>query len=296
MRGILFNIQRFSIHDGPGIRTTVFLKGCPLRCPWCHNPEGLSPLPQISFNPDKCIGCGGCAVCPGGCHQFDPAHRFSRENCLACGKCAAVCPTGALEVAGKRMTVDEVMERLLRDRPFYEESGGGVTLSGGEPLAQPEFALALAERIRGEKLHLCVETSGGGPREALLALAGLTNLLLFDYKCAFPLYQRIVGYDGEVIRQNLLAADRVTDIRLRCPVIPGVNDNPSHFSSLAETANLLTRCVGIDLQPYHSLGLSKRRRYGMEALYTREELADSALLESCSAFLRGKVSVPVVVQ
>ena len=162
MQGIVFQIQRFSLYDGPGIRTVVFLKGCPLRCIWCHNPEGICTEPQIMYNPAQCIGCGTCAgVCPQGCHLMrSGGHLFARDQCISCGKCAEACFSRALSVVGKRMSADEVMEEVLRDLPFYRESGGGLTLSGGEPFMQPGFALALLKSAKEHGIFTCVETSG----------------------------------------------------------------------------------------------------------------------------------------
>jgi len=161
-QGLVFDLQRFAIHDGPGIRTLVFLKGCPLRCVWCANPEGQTPLPEIMFHAQLCAGCGACVEgCPDQLHALTPeGHVFAREQCRACGACAEACPTQALELSGRPMTAEEVLKVVLRDAPFYRRSGGGITLSGGEPLLQPEFARELLSRARQHGLHTAVETTG----------------------------------------------------------------------------------------------------------------------------------------
>jgi len=184
MTGMIFDIQKFSIHDGPGIRTTVFLKGCPLRCLWCHNPEGVSPHRQVSFTPDRCIGCGYCFQhCPRGLHKMvDEKHVLEREGCAVCGKCAEACYAEALEVIGREASVEEVVEEVLRDKPFYETSGGGMTLSGGEPLLQIDFTEALLKRAKELGLHCCVETSGFGAFENLARIAPCVDLFLYDVK------------------------------------------------------------------------------------------------------------------
>ena len=208
MTGCVFNIQKFSIHDGPGIRTTVFLKGCPLRCLWCHNPEGLEPSPEIEFEPSKCIGCGACvSACPAGCQTMDEAGRgFDRSRCDRCGKCADVCLTGSLKRVGRRMTVGEVMAKVLDDRLFYETSGGGMTLSGGEPFFQPDFALALLEAAKKEGLHTALETSGFCSRAVLIKAVPLTDLFLFDYKATGDeLHKRLTGVLQAPILENLRA-------------------------------------------------------------------------------------------
>jgi len=182
-KGKVFNIQRFSIHDGPGIRTNVFLKGCPLRCLWCHNPEGLSRESDIEFIPKKCIGCGRCGVCPNDCHKFnDGLHYYDRSNCIKCGTCISHCVTEALQIAGKDYTVDEVMKEVESDAMFYEESGGGMTLSGGEPLFQSEFATELLRTAKERGIHTAIETCGFYSEDVLRKAIPYIDIFLFDYK------------------------------------------------------------------------------------------------------------------
>ena len=182
--GMVFDIQRFSIHDGPGIRTTVFLKGCPLRCRWCHNPEGIPPEPMLSFTPSRCVGCGRCLeACPRKAHQNRGGeHTLDRSLCQVCGRCAEACCSGALEIVGKRMSVEEVLREVLSDRAFYETSGGGMTLSGGEPLLQGDFCEALLGEAKRQGLHCCVETSGLATWELIDRLRPLVDLWLYDLK------------------------------------------------------------------------------------------------------------------
>ena len=267
--GIVTNIQKFSIQDGPGIRTTVFLKGCPLRCLWCHNPEGLRAYPEIAFRPQQCILCGRCAdVCPNGCHVFDPAdaahpHHFERENCVRCGRCAEVC-VGALEVMGKEMTVDEVLEKVLQDKVFYEHSGGGMTLSGGEPMFQFPFALALARQAKEEGLHVCIETSGEAPAAAYAAIMPYIDIFLWDYKETDPaLHKKFTGHDNARILDNQMRLGKAgAQMVLRCPIIPGCNDRPDHFAGIARTAQANPGVTEVHVEPYHPLGKSKAESLG----------------------------------
>jgi pyruvate formate lyase activating enzyme len=266
--GWIFDLQRFSIHDGPGIRTTVFLKGCPLRCRWCHNPEGVSPRPQLSFMPDRCIGCGRCLkVCPQGAHQVaEGRHWLLREKCLVCGACAAECHAKALEIVGRQVTVREVLDEVLRDRPVYETSHGGMTLSGGEPTMQIEFAEALLREAKGQGLHTCIETSGASEWERLERLRPWVDLWLFDWKETDPARHReLTGVSNERIAGNLRRLDGAgAAIVLRCPIVPGLNDRDDHFAGIARLAGELRHVLGVELTPYHRLGEGKLKRFGLE--------------------------------
>lgn len=297
MEGVIFNIQRFSVQDGPGIRTTVFFKGCPLRCRWCHNPESQHTAREIAYHTDKCIGCGACgAVCPSGAHRFEEGrHVFLRERCTACGRCAEVCCAQALEAIGRRAPVEEVLREVLADKEFYAQSGGGMTLSGGEPLAQPEFATALARAAKEAGVSVCVETCGYADPAILLRLAEFTDIFLFDYKLTDPeKHKAFTGVSNEKILSNLEELDRngVQTI-LRCPMIPEVNLEDSHFEGIARQANRLQHCLGIDLEPYHPLGISKSEQLGRQAAYQRKEFLNRDDLLPAAETLRRSVSIPV---
>jgi glycyl-radical enzyme activating protein len=263
--GIVFNVQRFCVHDGPGIRTAVFLKGCPLRCAWCHNPEGLSPRKQLMLDTAKCTHCGACAaVCErhtvrGGVHTID------RASCAACGTCTKACPNDALAVAGKEMSVSEIMNVVLRDAPFYAESGGGLTLTGGEPTLQGGFALALARDARREGIHVAVETCGFAKPEVLAALAETVDLFLYDIKeTDSARHLAYTGQGNELILENLRMLDSAgAKIILRCPIIPSFNDRREHYEGIARLANGLRNVQEIEIEPYHPLGLSKAEKLGM---------------------------------
>jgi len=266
--GTIFDIQRSSLHDGPGIRTTVFMKGCPLRCAWCHNPEGLTASPLLSFLPEKCIGCGRCLpVCrPQGHRITEGRHELDRSKCVACGLCARECYAGALEMIGRDVTVDDVLEIVLRDRFFYESSGGGLTLSGGEPLLQAAFCKALLQQAKQVGLHTCVETCGQYSYDRLEAVAPYVDLFLYDWKESDTArHLASCGAGNERILANLRALDGDgRRIRLRCPIIPGFNDRPDHFEGIAGLARSLHNLEGVELLPYHPLGVSKLRRFGLD--------------------------------
>lgn len=252
--GLVFDIMRFALHDGPGIRTTVFLKGCPLRCDWCHNPESQSPGPSLLFFEERCRGCGDCAsVCPHGLTE-----------CEACGRCAEVCLTGARRRAGRATSVAEVLAEVERDRIFYDESGGGMTLSGGEPLAQPLFAEALLGACRARRIHTALDTCGMASAGTLLRVAAQADLVLYDVKLVDDaLHRRHTGASNQLILDNLrVLAETGRPVVVRYPLIPGVNDGEAALSDLAGLLAALGLCR-LDLLPYHPNGIDKYRRLGL---------------------------------
>jgi pyruvate formate lyase activating enzyme len=263
--GVVFNIQRASFHDGPGVRTTVFLKGCPLSCPWCHNPEGMSPLAEVLTSPERCISCGSCSdACPRPAGPLPAGSRLGDDGCRACRACADACPVGARQVAGHEWTVSELLAELRRDRPVHETSGGGVTFSGGEPLAQGEFLCACLDACRHEGIPTAVDTCGLASRELVLAAAGRTDLLLWDVKHTDEARHReLVGAPLAPILANLAASAGVgVPIWLRVPVIPGLNDEPENLRAVAALAVATPNVRRVSLLPYHRTGAGKLARLG----------------------------------
>ncbi len=236
--GYVCNIQRFSVHDGPGIRTTVFLKGCTLRCFWCHNPESIRPKPEVQFFPSRCIGCAACVeVCSEGAQAFDEngIRVFDREKCVACGKCVGLCYAEALVFTAKAMTAEAVVEEVLRDRAFYENSGGGVTLSGGEPALQVEFSREILERCRAAGVPTAIETAANVPWESLEALLPFTDLVMMDIKhMDSAKHHDAVGAPNTLLLENAhRLAETDKPILFRIPVIPTVNDTPEEVDDIA---------------------------------------------------------------
>ncbi len=264
--GFITDIQRFSVDDGPGIRTTVFMKGCPLRCLWCHNPECISPKVQLCYVESACVRCGACEkVCPVGAHRVtEEYHQVDFEKCIACGACVKACAYDALSLSGKTVTVEEVMAEVMKDRLYYETSGGGITVSGGEPLMQAEFTLALLEAAKDKGLHTCLETCGYVEEKALKEAAKLTDVFLYDYKVTDPAaHQALTGAGNRRILANLdMLVHLGAFIILRCPIIPGCNDEASHYDGIIA---LLTKYPSIpraELMAYHRMGAAKYRQLG----------------------------------
>ena len=272
MLGTVFNIQRFSIHDGPGIRTNVFLKGCPLNCLWCHNPEGLSKAPQVKYSPEKCIGCGDCVrVCEPKGHQLteEGIHTLDFSKCIGCLECSRVCVAGAMESYGETKSVEEIIDVVMRDTAYYKTSGGGLTLSGGEPLYQGEFAVEILKAAKEKGLHTAVETCGMVSGDTIKAAAEYVDLFLYDYKITGEeKHKEMTGASQKQILANLELLDAMgKDIILRCPIIPGINDDDIHYHGIAEVANKYKNIKEINIMPYHTLGNAKRVKLGMDIKY-----------------------------
>ena len=265
--GTVFNVQRASFHDGPGIRTTVFLKGCPLRCPWCHNPEGVAAAPEVLVSEVRCLRCGSCIeACPRPGGPLPAGSELGLAGCLACGSCAQACPSGAREIAGRTWTVGEVLAEVQRDWVTYEESGGGVTFSGGEPLAQTEFLLGCLDACRQAGLHTAVDTCGFADRTVVTEVAERADLLLWDLKVLDSCrHLALTGAPLEPILENLAVAARSgVPIWLRIPVIPGVNDDEETMRAAARLAATTPSVQRVSLLQYHRTASGKRLRLGRE--------------------------------
>ncbi|MDY6912904.1 MAG: glycyl-radical enzyme activating protein [Planctomycetota bacterium] len=265
-KGMVFDIQRFSIHDGPGIRTTVFMKGCPLKCLWCQNPESISSEPELMFFANRCIGCGQCVrLCPQKAQraEADPQRKIDRARCRLCLKCAANCPSTALQAAGRQMSVEQVMAQVRADSDFYASSGGGVTLSGGEPLAQPKFAAALLKQCKKEGFHTVLDTCGYCRWETFQKVLQFVDLVLYDVKLIDPeKHLKYTGVSNELILENLVKLSKNgVPVRVRVPIVPGCTDGRENIDALARFLKD-TNVETIDLIPYHRLGESKYRQLG----------------------------------
>ena len=259
--GVVFNIQKYSLHDGPGIRTTVFLKGCPLRCWWCHNPESQSAAREVYRNLPRCVRCDQClAACPQRDHHAD-LNDADPDDCLRCGACVEACPTEARQMVGRRMSIDDVMAAVLQDRIFYDDSGGGVTFSGGEPLMQPEFLGELLDACRREGLHVAIDTCGFADQNRFLSLAQRSNLVLYDLKTLDDqLHEQFTGASNRMILDNLQALSRVHDnIWIRLPIIPGWNDEATGLKTTARFVAGLRGVKQVNLLPYHATHEHKLR-------------------------------------
>lgn len=250
--GLIFHVQRFSLQDGPGLRSTVFLKGCPLACTWCHNPESQNPAPELFTVESRCLHCGACEeVC-------------SNPECRSCGLCVEACPSGARQMAGRRVTSGQLLEELLRDRLFFDQSGGGVSFSGGEPLMQADFICELASALKGQGVHTALDTCAFARTEDLLRVAACVDLVLYDLKLIDEARHRAAtGESSALILANLEALSQVhSSIWIRVPIIPGLNDDDENLEATARIAARTRGLRRVDLLPYHANGAAKFGRLG----------------------------------
>ncbi|SMG23317.1 glycyl-radical enzyme activating protein [Paenibacillus aquistagni] len=266
MKSYVIDVQRCSIHDGPGIRTTVFLKGCPLRCKWCHNPESQSYKRQLSYNQSLCISCRACEeVCSQNVHSFvDGLHRVDYSKCTLCGKCVEACPSKALSMIGREMTPQEVFAIVKKDEIFYAQGGGGVTISGGEALTHIDFCLELLQLCKESHIHTCIETSGFAQVNQLRKVLPYVDLFLYDFKISNePDALQFIGGTLSVINRtfNEIYTNEKAMI-LRCPIIPGVNETDEHFQAIEKIVAAYPDLIGVELLPYHNFGVVKGANIG----------------------------------
>lgn len=275
---MVLDVLRGSVHDGPGIRTTVFLKGCPLHCIWCHNPESQSRTPALSFNGGRCVSCGTCQrVCRQGVHRVEAGgHEIDRSLCEHCGQCVQACPAGALELKGRVASVAEVMRDVVADRAFYEATGGGMTLSGGEPMAQYDFTCALLQEARRQRVHTVVETCGFAPAWQYEEIAPLVDLFLFDCKGVDDaMHKAHTGVSNQGILANFETLYGLgSRIVLRCPLVAGVNDTDENLRGIAELARMHSGLLGIEVMAYHRMGNEKGVRVGMAVQLDQESTSE----------------------
>lgn len=280
----IFNIQKYSLHDGPGIRTTVFFKGCPLSCKWCHNPESLSKEMQIIRNESSCRMCGSCIIaCPSNALKMKEDNiEFNRYKCISCGNCEDVCYHDAIKIVGKEMTVEEVLKEILKDRIFYDESGGGVTFSGGEPLMQSNFLIELAKRCKFAGIHTTLDTSGFSKWETLEKVINYIDLILFDLKLINDeKHIEYVGASNKLILENLnRLKDKKVDIFLRLPIIKDINDSLSEAEEIVKIIANNQNIKQINLLEYHKMGMEKYPRLGIKYELSGNEKPEKSRIEN----------------
>ena len=267
-QGIIVDIQRFSIHDGPGIRTTIFLKGCPLYCIWCHNPEAISRKPQLSFNSEKCKNCFECIrVCPSSAHyQINGVHNVYYHKCNLAKYCVDSCPNNALKIIGRYIKTSEIINIILRDVDYYKNSGGGITISGGEPMLQYEFTKSILIEAKKNSIHTALDTSGYASTNKYIKIKEYVDLFLFDYKETDAIkHKQYTGVDNNLILKNLDTLYKLgAKIILRCPIIPSINDTYSHFEGICKLHKKYPNIISIHIMPYHNMGFDKAKQAGIE--------------------------------
>ncbi len=289
IRGIISQIQRWSIHDGPGIRTTVFLKGCPLACTWCHNPELQDAAPEVMLYPDRCAVCGDCvAVCSSGALELEEGKLiFKRDYCSACGLCVMVCPRQAREMVGLIVSSADVVQEALRDLPFYSLSGGGITVSGGEPLAQARFAGSILRRAKQAGLHTALDTSGHAPQEFLAQVSEFADLILYDLKQMDPaLHKDQTSVRNELILGNLKwLLERGVRVWVRVPFVQGLTGTMENIRAIARFLSDEPHPEWVELLPYHELALGKYRALERAYLLQHDAVPPKEALETAKAIL-----------
>lgn len=294
-KAFIFNKQKYNMYDGPGVRTLVFFKGCPLRCKWCSNPEGLERKYQIMFKPTTCVSCGSCVpVCPQKIHSISSSgeHIIDRSiDCIGCGQCVEACIPEALKVAGEQVPISELLEYVEQDRAFYDQSGGGVTLGGGEVTSQLEAAINLLQACKQEGLHTAIETCGYTKKETILRFAEYVDLFLFDLKHIDPdRHFELTGVRNEMILENLeeLIMKR-NHVKVRMPMLKGINDSEAEIRGVIEFLKPFREFKnfeGIDLLPYHKLGVNKYVQLGMDYPIEGDPSLDDADLDRIEGWIR----------
>ena len=294
--GIVFNLQKFCIHDGDGIRTCVFLKGCPLRCIWCHNPESLDREPTLSFDKRKCSSCGRCIPECSAREIDDGTLKINREKCVKCGKCTELCLNDANELIGKKMTTQEILDEVIKDKMFYDTSGGGLTVTGGEPSYQPEFTLELLTIAKENGISLAIETCGIGSRDFYEKASDLGATFLYDIKCLDPIrHKELTGADNAHIMENLqYLMGRNADIIIRLPLVPDCNDSHEDIAKLCAFLNENKgRYRYAEIMPYHTLGIGKAEKLGSTAAYVHESATDEEISRWVSLFNSHDIDIKV---